>query len=747
MPKKVFTLNDFSGGLVTDKSDRALEDNELAECTNFDVSSKGKIVASRIFKQTSLYEQNSGGAEVDPGYGLFTFSNDRLISAAGTTNIGEFIVLNGGSTEIDALEVKVTGTDTSSDWQDNIVASGGDVQLRQAFYAAEGDLFVGGENTSSALATPVSLVFHKQQPVPSADSDQSYAVWVSSTQDKAVPSDGGGTIGDAEMIIYESAGSGTDYEGATALGQDDLHWIIRPSSATGGSGASGLWTNDHDGTDYYEYAVTWLYKNDAESTMTIIQNGSDDSTTGRENAGMHGASSFEEKAVQIRCYMVNNDPVTSASNTRYGARLYTRLASENGDWYLLAEMSLEKGIKGDGETEWNPWYDGNAGDGDANNDHEKWSHPDTGDACTTGDISAPPALLTYKILNGFSSDEKPSSGLAKFKTGLIANSRAYIGNVEINGRPYGDRILKSPVFQYDVFTEDSYLDVAINDGDQVTALAAHGDRILQFKNSAVYIINVSKELEFLEDEQQGAGVAFQAAVTTTPFGVVWVNTNGCYLYNGEKISQLQLGKISSDEWYKADDSRVTSLATIGYDSAHQQVIVLWDSSAETTAYVFDAETGGWHKVTDMVDTTKNTTNMVNARGDKLLVGGGATVNDVNFLADRTGAASGFSLKTKVFDLGNPESKKNLLEVAVVYRFGHADLDVIINTWDDGGTKTATTVGAISVDDTNPDTAQFDTSGTAALQGNKVYQVEISGTSNENVEITSISLVYRDLGVH
>ena len=64
MPKKVFTLNDFSGGLVTDKSDRALEDNELAECTNFDVSSKGKIVASRIFKQTSLYGEGEFTVDV-----------------------------------------------------------------------------------------------------------------------------------------------------------------------------------------------------------------------------------------------------------------------------------------------------------------------------------------------------------------------------------------------------------------------------------------------------------------------------------------------------------------------------------------------------------------------------------------------------------------------------------------------------------------------------------------------------------
>ena len=81
MPFKVLTLGDFSGGLVTDKSARALEDNQLAECTNFDVSSAGKIVASRIFKSDSTYgDQNGATTASDPGYGLFTFSNDNLIS-------------------------------------------------------------------------------------------------------------------------------------------------------------------------------------------------------------------------------------------------------------------------------------------------------------------------------------------------------------------------------------------------------------------------------------------------------------------------------------------------------------------------------------------------------------------------------------------------------------------------------------------------------------------------------------------
>jgi len=170
--------------------------------------------------------------------------------------------------------------------------------------------------------------------------------------------------------------------------------------------------------------------------------------------------------------------------------------------------------------------------------------------------------------------------------------------------------------------------------------------------------------------------------------------------------------------------------------------------AEPEAYVFDAETGGWHYVVDMVNTTQDTTNMVNARGDKLLVGGAAAVNDINFLADRTAAASGFSLKTKVFDFGNPESKKNLLEVAVVYKgYGNAASAEKENTTEDDGTLTATSLGNLTITDGEITTKEFDTSATAALQGNKTYQIELSGTFAHNFEAYSISLTYRDLGVH
>ena len=754
MPKKIFTINDFSGGLNTDKSTRALEDNELVACKNLDPTSKGKVICSRVFKQVDgnyadQAEAGTGNAvAITAGYGLAVFANDNKVSDAATYT-GEFVVkADGGAAGANFIDI----LEPASTWTESQITGQATTPI---FYAAEGDLFCGGDHSS----TPGSLIFHKQDQVPSATGDVGYdgdiKVWKPDTQAKPIP-----TVTDTN--IFEAIGTGTTAGGMTPLTDNDLHWIIKNSGTTGGSGSTGLWTNVITGQDYYEYAASWLYKNDTESDLVEIQNHSNDaSSTGDYGQGMHGATTFTDKTITIQAWINHANPTTAAvSYARYGARLYSRLHSEGGDWYLLAEMNYEKGIKGDGETEWNPWFVSNVSTGST-----VYEHDAVGDHCTTGDIAAPPSLLTYKILNGHSTgdiaDATPATTakdrIVYWKTGLVANSRAYVGNVKINGRTYGDRILKSPIFQYDVFTENNYLDVAINDGDQITALAAYGDRILQFKNNAVYIINVSKELEFLEDSQKGAGVGWQAAVTTTSFGVVWINENGCYLYDGEKITQLHLEKISSSDWSGNIDS-TTPKSIIGYDTVKKQIIVLWDatSGGSGESYIFDAANGSWYETDDILAHAVNCTNMVNARGDKLLIGGNAAVDDINFLADRgtvtlhdagTHSTTTVDLQTKVFDFGNPESKKNLLEVAIVYKYGHASLDVNISADHASYVEAGSGSEGLLTTTVGPTLVEIDTSGQSDFQGKKTFQVQIEGTSDELFELHSIALTYRDLGVH
>ena len=223
-----------------------------------------------------------------------------------------------------------------------------------------------------------------------------------------------------------------------------------------------------------------------------------------------------------------------------------------------------------------------------------------------------------------------------------------------------------------------------------------------------------------------------------------MNQNACYLYDGDKITQLQLGKISSSNWSDNIDS-VTPKSIVGYDTIKQQLIVLWDatSSGSGEAYIFDAETGSWYETDDILVHAVNCTNMVNARGDKLIIGGNAAVDDINFLEDRTSAPA-IDFRTKVLDLGNAESRKNLLEVAAVYKYGKSNQAFSVST-DDG--KTFTALGYLSDTDADIVVTEFDTSATAALQGKKTFQIKIDGYAISGFELSSISLTYRDLGVH
>ena len=99
-------------------------------------------------------------------------------------------------------------------------------------------------------------------------------------------------------------------------------------------------------------------------------------------------------------------------------------------------------------------------------------------------------------------------------------------------------MLKSRVNKFSQFSTTDFVDVTVNDGDDITALQEYADRILQFKNKKMHLINISKEFEFLEDTFIGKGCAGPYAVTKTDFGVAWVNENGCFLYDGRNVINL-----------------------------------------------------------------------------------------------------------------------------------------------------------------------------------------------------------------
>ena len=100
-------------------------------------------------------------------------------------------------------------------------------------------------------------------------------------------------------------------------------------------------------------------------------------------------------------------------------------------------------------------------------------------------------------------------------------------------------MLRSQVNKYDTFPSDlGLVDVAIRDGESIVKLESFNDRILQFKQRTLYIINVSESVEFLEDTYHFKGIGFPYHAVRTDIGVAFFNQFGCFLYDGRNIIDL-----------------------------------------------------------------------------------------------------------------------------------------------------------------------------------------------------------------
>ena len=150
--------------------------------------------------------------------------------------------------------------------------------------------------------------------------------------------------------------------------------------------------------------------------------------------------------------------------------------------------------------------------------------------------------------------KKESKMKAIFKTAIIANNTLYAGNVFQDGVRYPDRMLKSPVGKSPLLPSTNFIDVAINDGDEITCLQFYKDKLLQFKSERLFVINTSEDYEYLEDTIDNVGVANDSQVVITPYGVAWINQRGCYLYDGKKVNNLTDGKLSYKEWKDSESS-------------------------------------------------------------------------------------------------------------------------------------------------------------------------------------------------
>jgi len=159
-------------------------------------------------------------------------------------------------------------------------------------------------------------------------------------------------------------------------------------------------------------------------------------------------------------------------------------------------------------------------------------------------------------------------------------------------------MIKSPVNKFDLFPLSRLIEVSVQDGDNIVKLEEYADRILQFKKNKMHLINVSQELEFLEDTFVHKGVSHPAATCKTDFGIAWVNKLGCYLYDGQKVTNLleKGGRqiIKESDW----SSFITDNSAIGYIPKKRQLLIIDSVDSQYSSgnrYLYDMVTQSWVK--------------------------------------------------------------------------------------------------------------------------------------------------------
>ena len=153
MPKQFYKITQFHGGLNSNSDARDIADNELSEATDVMVDELGKI---RMMGGIAAHAATSNPTVViNPGYGLFYFSHDRLQgndagSAAAETG-ANYLVLADTDTDTQFFIYESSAGETA--WGgsptaviDLYTAGSGTTGVKPVFYSVDGVMRVSDGN-------------------------------------------------------------------------------------------------------------------------------------------------------------------------------------------------------------------------------------------------------------------------------------------------------------------------------------------------------------------------------------------------------------------------------------------------------------------------------------------------------------------------------------------------------------------------------------------------------------------------
>ena len=472
MPKESLSLNNFEGGLNTWSDPRDIggeNDNQVSGATGVDLSNPGTVKTQVSGKIDTTINVQSVTVE-SSGVGLTSFSSDY--NNAGTYSPTDYYVhtLGSNSKFYDGAGTEATNLSFATNW--------GDTDPVATYFIADGGIRVCDSSFDNVNANNVVKMtkFVKNDGFSSLGTSAT-GEWVSGVSASLNPPN----------VHYMTKMTPTDATVASAWNNGTIYIGFEGAADTqaiGWGAGAGSDVDSTDGTDgqgastlVWNVGISYVYDGNQESNvMQVAVHASHDGYQNTPNwVDMHDISSASQpdevrfnSSKKYRIVMAFPDTATGVSGSDARGKTITMIKVymrkvTSSKWFLVAEADMVEGIRNPFDDDFQPW--------------DNTTESGTITARTPYKLE-PPTAITYRSETGYDNNEI-STTTARFKTGVVTNRRAYIGNVLQSGSAFGDRMIKTGANAFDIYPQENWIDVAINDGDNITKLEVYADRLFQ----------------------------------------------------------------------------------------------------------------------------------------------------------------------------------------------------------------------------------------------------------------------------
>lgn len=731
MPKTFTQYNRWDKGLNTKFDELDVDRTSLVASSHWDVSKPGKIRTvnkrrgDNIFSVSGSYDNGNSGQylPLQHGVGSLLVTADYAIGAAPYA----------GSFNADGEQHLFFGSDD------------GDISVFDGLSAIRKGVFNYG--TTSGAHECAMIWFEGVLRVSDKNNHSTgRTVWVGriartrfnstdnwNTKDHWIAEQAG--LDEPTTSISNGVGYGIVFLKSSAVTPNTKGEAPNLSLQITSNSTTGTWQ-----ATSYEFGMTYMYQGGQESKIVICKM--------YDHANTNEVTYFDLPTQQhwsgIKIRAQNGSGGGEDFDQRVtGCRWYVRKQGTGKRWRLFVDADFTKG--------------GRINTFD--NHNSAWARNSAG-INSMAEITQikSPSIETYESLNGFTNSEFAVSfkdngqtwGDATAINRRVFYTGVYYKDEDNNSKALHDRIFYSQPGRPDTIPTSNWVDLGINDGDVFIGLTSFANRILAFKRNTIYILNVTNPSPMgwaLENVIENNGANSKSSICRTRYGVVWANTNGCYMWNGQGLPTELTTPIDVPGTWSSDFTGCN--ISVGYDSISQQLVVsktaLSNSAVtdvDSLCYIYDMATKSWIRGTEMYWRHSNFMN--NQDGELCWVShlNGGTQTNNTFNLEKWFTASGntsglnpsFTMKSDNFD--SPGILKKFYSVlATIKTEGAADVKISFN----GGNTV--TLSALDLD--KPTVKRFDLS-TPVTSEKMQLKFDVVSTGGNYVEINDIALEYRQL---